>query len=167
MLEEPSKGFGPVARAHSAGSGGADFEDGRAVRRRLQLHGMTVVLDLAGAAVGQDRNDLGLGFSAGARRLFLSFYGPRAGGDEAVNHSQPGWIEAAAAGCRNGLRLSGSAAAAIGADDALPGDDALGGHCRGAVGVKGGRRLAEHLDEDGWAPLDAMQCESAVVLGQA
>jgi len=61
---------------------------------------------------------------------------------------------------------AGSAAAAIGADNALLGDDALGGHCRGALGVKGGRRLAKHLDEDCRPPLDTVQGEATVILGQ-
>ena len=54
--------------------------------------------------------------------------------------------------------------AAIGADDALLGDDALGGHRCGAVGVEGGCCLADHFDEDCRSPLDAVQGKPAVSL---
>ena len=140
--------------------------DGEAVRRCLQLHGVAVALDLAGAAIGQCCDDLGFHLGAGARCLFLGFDGALAGGDEAIDGAQRRLVEAAGAGRRNGVRLGGGAAAAIGADDALLGDDALGGHRRGAVGVEGGRRLAEHLDEDRRPPLDAVQGKAAVVLRQ-
>jgi hypothetical protein len=64
------------------------------------------------------------------------------------------------------VRLGGSAAGTVGANDALLGNDAFGSHRRGVVGIEGGRRFAEHLDEDCRPPLDAVQGESAVILGQ-
>src|SRR5215472_1463355 len=122
--------------------------------------------DLAGAALDQRRGDFGFRLGAGARCLFLGFDGALAGGDEAIDGAQRCLVEAAGAGRRNGTRLSGGAAAAIRADDTLLGDDTLGGHGRGAVGVKGGRRLAEHFDENCRPPLDAVQGEATVILGQ-
>ena len=55
---------------------------------------------------------------------------------------------------------------AIGADDALLGDDALGGHSCGTVGVDGGCCLADHFDEDCRPPLDAVQGNSEVIFRQ-
>ena len=69
----PRRGFGPGARARFAVSGGADFEDGFAVRWCLQLHGVAVALDLAGATLDQRRGDFGFRLGAGARCLFLGF----------------------------------------------------------------------------------------------
>src|SRR5215469_15207364 len=145
-----------MARTRFAGSGGTELEDGRAVRRCLQLHGIAVALDLAGAAAGQGRDDLSFCLGAGTRCLFLGLDGPPAGGDKAVNGLQCRPVESAATGCRNGLCLGGRAAAAIGADDTLPGDGALSGHLRGSLGLESSCRLAEHFDEDGWASLDTM-----------
>ena len=159
-------GFGPGARARFAVSGGADFEDGEAVRRCLQLHGVAVALDLAGAAIGQCCDDLGFHLGTGARCLILGFDGALAGGDEAIDGAQRRLVEATGAGRRNGGRLSGGAAGAIGANDALLDDDALGGHRCGVVGVEGGCCLADHFDEDCRPPFDAVQGKSAVILGQ-
>src|SRR5262245_16713963 len=66
-------------------SGGADVKDGEAVCRCLQLHGVAIALDLAGAAIGQCCDDLGFHLGAGARCLFLGFDGARSGGDEAID----------------------------------------------------------------------------------
>src|SRR5215472_16897082 len=137
-------------------SGGADFEDGFAVRWCLQLRGVAIALDPAGAGIGQRCDDLGFHLGAGARSLLLGLDGACPGGDKAIDGAQRYLVEAAGTGRRNGVRLDGSAAVAIGADDALLGDDALGGHRRGVAGIKSGRRLAEHLDEDCRSPLDAV-----------
>ena len=132
----------------------------------LQLHGVAVALDLAGAAIGQCCDDLGFHLGTGARRLILGFDGALAGGDEAIDGAQRRLVEAAGAGRRNGVRLGGGAAAAIGADDALLGDDALGGHRCGAVGVEGGCCLADHLDKDCRSPFDAVQGNPEVIFRQ-
>src|SRR5262249_54342919 len=92
-------------------SGGADFEDGWAVRWCLQLHGVAVALDLAGAATGQCCDDLGFCLGAGARCLRLGLDGALTGGDEAIDAAQCCLVEAAGAGRRNGVHLGGSAAA--------------------------------------------------------
>jgi hypothetical protein len=64
------------------------------------------------------------------------------------------------------MRLGGSAAGAIGADDALLGDGTLGDHVRGAEGVEDGRCLTDHLDKDRRPPLDAVHGKAAVILRQ-
>jgi hypothetical protein len=162
----PRRGFGPGARARFAVSGGADFEDGEAVRWCLQLHGVAVALDLVGAAIGQCCDDFGFRLGAGARCLLLGFDGALAGGDEAIDGAQCCSVEAAGAGRRDGGRLGGGAAAAIRANDALPGDYALGGNESGVVGVKGGCCLAEHFGENRRPPFDAVQGEALIVLCQ-
>src|SRR6476646_2909106 len=105
--------------------GGADFEDGGAVRRSLQSHGVAVALDSAGTGIGQCRDDFSFRLGAGACCLFLGIDGALAGGDEAINGAQRRLVEAAGAGCWNSAHLGGDTLAAIGADDALLGDNTL------------------------------------------
>src|SRR5262249_17381044 len=75
-------------------SGGADFEDGFAVRWCLQLRGVAVALDPAGAGIGQCCDDLGFHLGAGARGLLLGLDGARPGGDKAIDGAQRRLVEA-------------------------------------------------------------------------
>jgi hypothetical protein len=78
---------------------------------------------IPGVAAGQCCGNLGFDLGAGLRGLFLGLDGTRPDGDEAIDRAQCCLLEAAGAGRRDGLHLGGRAAAAIGADDALLGDD--------------------------------------------
>jgi hypothetical protein len=62
------------------------------------------------------------------------------------------------------MRLGGCAADAIGANDALPSDGALGGHQRGIGGVEGRHGLGEHFNEHGRPPFNAVYGRKVVVI---